>query len=132
MAELKGKVALVTGGARGIGLGIVKRLAQGGAKVVILDINADAAHAAAQSCDSDAVLPIAFDITRFESFGEVLDQIERDLGPIDVLVNNAGWEKIAPFLETDLPLWDRIIDINLRGPIALTHAVLQRMAERPS
>jgi 2-hydroxycyclohexanecarboxyl-CoA dehydrogenase len=130
MAELKGKVALVTGGARGIGLGIVKRLAQGGAKVVILDINADAAHAAAQSCDSDAVLPIAFDITRFESFGEVLDQIERDLGPIDVLVNNAGWEKIAPFLETDLPLWDRIIDINLRGPIALTHAVLQRMAER--
>jgi 2-hydroxycyclohexanecarboxyl-CoA dehydrogenase len=129
MAELKGKVALVTGGGRGIGLGIVKRLARGGAKVVILDINADAAHAAAQSCDSDTVLPIAFDITRFESFGEVLDQIERDLGPIDVLVNNAGWEKIAPFLETDRLLWDRIIDINLRGPIALTHAVLKRMVE---
>src|SRR5918999_1698032 len=59
-----------------------------------------------------------------------IEEIVAALGPIDALVNNAGWDRLAPFLDTDEDLWDRLIDINLRGPIRMTKAVLPQMVER--
>ncbi|MDO9099626.1 MAG: SDR family oxidoreductase, partial [Caldisericota bacterium] len=134
MGQLTGKVALITGAARGIGLGIAHRFAEAGAKVAILDVDAQGAHAAAAAVSAGGrqAIGVPLDITRSNEFKAALDGIEQRLGPIDVLVNNAGWEKIAPFLDTDAVLWDRIIDINLRGPIALSHEVLRRMTPRKS
>jgi 2-hydroxycyclohexanecarboxyl-CoA dehydrogenase len=61
-----------------------------------------------------------------------VDEIVAALGPIDALVNNAGWDRLAPFLDTDEDLWERLLDINLRGPIRMTKAVLPQMVERQS
>ena len=132
MHGLNNKVAVVTGAARGIGAAIAARLAKGGAKVALLDINENGLNDVAQAiaADGGTAMAFKFDITQISTFEMLLDEIEQSLGPIDALVNNAGWEKIAPFLSTDVELWDRIIDINLRGPIALTHQVLARMSPR--
>lgn len=134
MHGLNNKVAIVTGAARGIGAAIATRLAEGGCKVALLDINENGLNDVMQSItiSGGTAKAFKFDITQSSEFEQLLDEIEDGLGPIHALVNNAGWEKIAPFLSTDLTLWDRIIDINLRGPIALTHQVLARMSARNS
>ena len=131
MNGLKGKVALVTGAARGIGAGIARRLVEGGVKVAALDIERDGLLATVESIGVGAIA-VEFDVTKPDAFPTMLDRVEQELGPIDILVNNVGWERIAPFLETNASLWDRIIDINLRGPIALTHQVTGRMHARKS
>jgi 2-hydroxycyclohexanecarboxyl-CoA dehydrogenase len=134
MHGLKDKVAIVTGAARGIGAAIATRLAESGAKVALLDINESGLNDVVQGIRANGgdAKGFKFDITQSSEFAKLLDEVEHSLGPIHVLVNNAGWEKIAPFLATDSTLWDRIIDINLRGPIALTHQVLARMSPRGS
>jgi len=132
MHGLNNKVAIVTGAARGIGSAIAARLAEGGAKVALLDINEEGLNNVAHGIKANGgeAKPFQFDITQSSEFPNLIDEIEHSIGPIHVLVNNVGWEKIAPFLSTDSALWDRIIDINLRGPIALTHQVLARMSPR--
>ncbi len=132
MQGLKGKVVIVTGAARGIGSAVAARLAQGGAKVALLDMNEVGLAEVERNINANGgeALAVTFDITCNAEFPQLVDHIERTLGPVDALVNNVGWEKIAPFLDTDLVLWDKIIDINLRGPIALTHQVLARMSKR--
>jgi len=134
MHGLNNKVAIVTGAARGIGAAIAARLAKSGCKVALLDINENGLNDVIQSITTSGGTAKAFkfDITQSNEFEQLLNEIEDNLGPIHTLVNNAGWEKIAPFLSTDMELWDRIIDINLRGPIALTHQVLARMSSRSS
>lgn len=126
------RVVVVTGGARGIGAGIVERLAADGAKIAILDVDVERASAQRDRLRAGgaAALAIACDLSRPETLEPAVEEVEGELGPIDVLVNNAGWERIQSFLTTSQSLWDRIIDINLRGPIALTHAVVRRMAAR--
>ncbi|MGH9037606.1 MAG: SDR family NAD(P)-dependent oxidoreductase, partial [Acidimicrobiia bacterium] len=78
----------------------------------------------------DAAVGLRVDITDADSVRAGVSQAEKALGPIDVLVNNAGWDRIAPFLDTDEDLWDRLIDINLKGPLRCAHAVLPGMVER--
>ncbi len=128
MKGLQDKVVVVTGAGRGMGRAISERLAAEGARVAVTDVDGDSAEETAKALDRAAGFRL--DITDAAEVGARIDEITRDLGPIDALVNNAGWDRMAPFLQTDENLWDRIIDINLRGPIRMTRAVLPQMVER--
>jgi 2-hydroxycyclohexanecarboxyl-CoA dehydrogenase len=129
MRGLRGKTAIVTGGAGGIGSSICRRLAEEGAKVGVFDLRADAAGAIAAEIGNGASAH-AVDITDHGAVATAVAAFEAHVGPTDILVNNAGWDKFAYFLDTDPELWDRIIAINLKGPINLHHAVLKGMQQR--
>jgi 2-hydroxycyclohexanecarboxyl-CoA dehydrogenase len=129
MRGLNGKVAFVTGGGRGMGRAIAQRLAEEGAKVAVTDVDGESAAKAAAEIGADAI-GLRVDVTDPASVAAGVEEAEAALGPINVLVNNAGWDKIAPFLQTDIDLWDRIIDINLKGPLNCTKAILGGMVER--
>jgi 2-hydroxycyclohexanecarboxyl-CoA dehydrogenase len=110
MRGLKGKTAIVTGGAAGIGAAIVERFRAEGTKVVIFDLNGET----------------KVDITDYEA----VKQAVAAAGPVDILVNNAGWDMFRPFLKTDPEFWQKIISINLVGAMNLLHCVLPGMVER--
>jgi 2-hydroxycyclohexanecarboxyl-CoA dehydrogenase len=122
-----GPVALVTGGARGIGRAIVAALAVDGHRVAVADITDDAAAQAATEVDG---LAVHLDVTDRASIDAAVGVVERQLGPIDVLVNNAGWDEFIPFLETEETFWDRVIDINFKGCLRVSHSVVTGMVER--
>ena len=131
MRGLTGRVAMVTGAARGIGLAIASRLAEEGAKIAIADINGDgAAHAAERI--GGAAMGVRVDVTDTASIAVGVAAVVERLGTIDVLVNNAGWDKVEPFVRSEEATWDTVIAINLKGPIACTRAVLDSMIERRS
>jgi 2-hydroxycyclohexanecarboxyl-CoA dehydrogenase len=125
---LQDKVVVVTGAGRGMGQAIAERLAAEGARVAVTDVDRESALTTADKLDGAAGFRL--DITDAGEVGVRIDEIVAALGPIDALVNNAGWDRMAPFLETDEDLWERVIDINLRGPIRMTKAVLPQMVER--
>lgn len=128
MRGLSGKTVLVTGAGRGMGKAIAERLTQEGARVAVTDLDEKSALETASVLDSAAGFRL--DITDAAEVAATVGEIAAALGPIDALVNNAGWDQLSPFLDTDEDLWDRIIDINLRGPIRMTKAVLPSMVER--
>ena len=128
MRGLQNKVVVITGGGRGMGASIAERLAAEGARVAVTDVDEKSAISTAEALDGAAGFRL--DITDAAEVEARIPDITAVLGPIDALVNNAGWDRLAPFLETDEDLWDRIIDINLRGPIRMTKAVLPQMVER--
>jgi 2-hydroxycyclohexanecarboxyl-CoA dehydrogenase len=121
--RLEGKTALVTGGASGIGAATVRRLAAEGADVVVADLNHEGAREIAAEVGARAV---AVDVTDPRS---VQDAVEAT-GPFEILVNNAGNDRFAFFVNTDETLWDFVIDVNLKGVLAVTHAVLPAMHDR--
>ena len=131
MRGLSGKTAIVTGGAGGIGSAICRRLADEGVKVGVFDLRADAATQVAADIGNGASAH-AVDITDHAAVAAGVAAFESAVGPTDILVNNAGWDQFAYFLDTDPALWERIIAINLRGPINLHHAVLKGMQQRRS
>jgi 2-hydroxycyclohexanecarboxyl-CoA dehydrogenase len=110
MRGLKGRTAIVTGGAAGIGAAIVERFQAEGTKVVNFDLKGNP--------------PV--DITDYEAVKKAVE----GAGPVDILVNNAGWDMFKPFLKTDPQFWQKIISINLVGPMNLMHCVLPGMVER--
>lgn len=134
MRGLKGKTAVVTGGGGGIGRAICLRLAQLGVTVGIFDKNADAAAATVSAISAAGGRAIAqvVDITDHAAVVAAVAAFEQCAGSVDVLVNNAGWDKFAYFLDTEPALWDQLIAINLKGPINLHHAVLKGMQQRRS
>ena len=109
MRGLKGKTAIVTGGAAGIGAAIVERFKAEGTKVIVLDLNGDP----------------KVDITDYEAVKKAV----AGAGPVDILVNNAGWDMFKPFLKTDPAFWQKIVSINLMGALNLMHCVLPGMVE---
>jgi 2-hydroxycyclohexanecarboxyl-CoA dehydrogenase len=125
--RLEERIALVTGGASGIGAATARRLAAEGARVAIADLDLDGARAVAGEIDGAAV---PMDVTETESVRAGVAAAEEALGPIDVLVNNAGTDRFAFFVNTDEALWDFVLGVNLRGTIAVTHAVLGGMQSR--
>jgi 2-hydroxycyclohexanecarboxyl-CoA dehydrogenase len=125
--RLEGKIALVTGGASGIGAATARRLAGEGALVAVGDVNEQGAKAVAGELDG---LACALDVTSAQSALDAVRAIAAQLGEIDVLVNNAGTDRFAFFVHTDPQLWDFVLGVNLRGVLAVTHAVLPRMQER--
>jgi 2-hydroxycyclohexanecarboxyl-CoA dehydrogenase len=125
--RLAERTALVTGGAGGIGAATCRRLAAEGARVAVTDVNLDRASRVAEEIDGGAY---ELDVRSDDSIREAVEAAERDLGPIDVLVNNAGYDEWGWFTETDPALWDRVLAVNLRGVIAVTHRVLPGMQQR--
>lgn len=132
MKGIKDKVVIVTGGGGGIGSAICRRFAEDGALVAVFDINKDAAEAVAAGIRDTGGKASAFavDLTSQESVNAAVAAAEQELGPIGVLVNNAGWDHAAPFLKTDKPLWEKIVAVNLYGALYMHHAVLTGMAAR--
>ena len=132
MERFQGKAAIITGGARGIGAAITQRLAGEGAMVAILDIQPEPAQAVADniSAQGGKAISVKVDITDSQDVKRAVKEVEDKLGRVDILVNNAGWDKVVPFTELAEELWDRIIAINLRGPITVTRAVLDGMIAR--
>jgi 2-hydroxycyclohexanecarboxyl-CoA dehydrogenase len=110
MRGLKGKTAIVTGGAAGIGAAIVQRLHDEGVKTIVFDLNGKP----------------AVDITDYDSVKNAVEAA----GPVDILVNNAGWDLFRPFLKTDPAFWQKIISINLVGAMNCLHCVLPGMVAR--
>jgi 2-hydroxycyclohexanecarboxyl-CoA dehydrogenase len=121
MRGLQNKVVIVTGGAVGIGAAICERFREEGSKVAVFDLSFEKNFPGEK---------YKIDISDQSRVVEGVAAVERDLGPVDVLVNNAGWDKAAPFLETDAALWQKIIAINLTGPLNMHHAVLKGMKAR--
>ncbi|AMG86396.1 glucose 1-dehydrogenase [Bordetella bronchiseptica] len=132
MKGLKEKVVIVTGGCGGIGAALCERFAQEGAKVAIFDLNAEGAGQVAGRIQAEGGVAASYgvDITDYPAVAAAVARVESELGPVDVLVNNAGWDHAARFLDTEPPLWDKIVNINLKGPINLHHAVLKGMVAR--
>lgn len=128
MRGLEHKVVLVTGAGRGMGRSIVERLAEEGARVAVTDIDEKSALETAAVLQGAAGFRL--DITDAGEVARRVEEIVATLGAVDALVNNAGWDRAMPFLETDEDFWERVIDINLRGPIRMTKAVLPQMVER--
>ncbi|MBM3385869.1 MAG: SDR family oxidoreductase [Betaproteobacteria bacterium] len=107
---MRGKRAIVTGGAAGIGAAIVQRFRAEGTEVMVFDLNGEP----------------KVDITDYAA----VKQAVAAAGPVDILVNNAGWDMFIPFLKTDPAFWQKIIALNLVGPMNLLHCVLPGMVER--
>jgi 2-hydroxycyclohexanecarboxyl-CoA dehydrogenase len=131
-ARFEGKAVLVTGGGGGIGGALCRGFAAEGAAVGVLDRSVAAAAAVADGITHDGgrALAVDCDITDRASVDAAVTAVNGDLGPIDVLVNNAGWDLFVPFLQTEPDDWARLIDINLVGALHLHHAVLPGMVER--
>ncbi len=129
MKGLQGKRAIVTGGGGGLGTAICKRLAEAGAIVGVFDLNKEAAEKVASEIGGSASA-YAVDISDQAAVIAGVQAFEKDHGPADILVNNAGWDKVGNFLDTDKDLWEKIVGINLWGPLHMTHAVGQSMAAR--
>jgi 2-hydroxycyclohexanecarboxyl-CoA dehydrogenase len=117
----------VTGGASGIGAATCRRLAAEGARVAVTDVDLEGARTVAGEIDGAA---FELDVRSTASIAAAVAATESALGPVDVLVNNAGYDEWAWFTDTDADLWDRVLAVNLRGVIAVTHAVLPGMQER--
>jgi NAD(P)-dependent dehydrogenase (short-subunit alcohol dehydrogenase family) len=116
--KLTGRVALVTGAARGIGRGIAEVFADEGADVAVNDVgNMPQAETVAASIRSKGrrAITVAADVAKRGDVEPMIDKVWKELGPIDVLVNNAGIETIVPFLELTDEQWTRLVDVNLRG-----------------
>ena len=132
MRGLKGKVVVVTGGGGGIGSATCLRFAEEGARVVVADISADAAQKVVdqiKAAGGEAVTMIA-DLTDYQATTAAVEKIEAQFGPIDVLVNNAGWDLFVPFLKSEPDFWDKLININLRSVLNITKPVLASMVAR--
>lgn len=119
--------AFVTGGASGIGAATARRLAAEGACVVIGDLDLDGAEMVAKEVDGVAV---RLDVADGRSIERAVAAAEAEVGPISVLINNAGTDRMAFFTDTDQPTWDHVLAVNLRGTLACTHALLRGMYDR--
>jgi 2-hydroxycyclohexanecarboxyl-CoA dehydrogenase len=132
MTRLEKRIALVTGGGSGIGRAICDRLADEGACVVAADIDLGGAQTTVDTIRQRGkqALAVEMDVTDFARVTAAVAEVEKSHGPVDILVNCAGWDRMQPFIQTTPDFWTRVIDINLRGAIHCTRAVLDSMIER--
>lgn len=132
--DLTGRVALVTGSSRGIGSALAEGLAEAGATVVLNGVDPDRLEAArarfAERFGAERVAARAFDIVDEDAVTAAVESIEDEVGPIDVLVNNAGIQHREPLLDVSLADWRRVVDTNLSGAFVVGRAVAARMVPR--
>ena len=129
MRRLEGRVALVTGAGRGIGQAIAIRLASEGARVAATDLDELTAQATAAEIGPGAI-GLKMDVTESVAVRAAMEEAERVMGPLDILVSNAGWDKVEPFLKSTEETWEKILAINLKGYLNCAKAVLPGMVER--
>jgi 2-hydroxycyclohexanecarboxyl-CoA dehydrogenase len=133
LVDLSGQSVVVTGGARGIGRAIVDLLAQAGADVLIGDLRLDVAQKTATEISRQTgrrIEAIEMDVSNFDQVGHFRDEAVARLGKVDILINDAGWDRLTPFLQTTPELWDKIIGINYKGVIHTCRVFLPLMVER--
>ena len=126
------RVALVTGGARGIGAAIARGLAQDGLSVVIADVLTKEAGEMAEAINRSGgtAVAIELDVTNSASVDVGVGKARERFGQIDVLVNNAGWDQLKLFVNTDEAFWEQILDVNFKGGLRMTRAILPEMIQR--
>ncbi len=115
-----------------MGSAIARTLAAQGHAVAVADLRLDTAAEVAERIGSSGgtAMPLEMDVSHGESVAAAIAHAERDLGPVEILVNNAGWDELKPFVETDEQFWDRVIAINFKGCLHTTRALLPGMSER--
>jgi 2-hydroxycyclohexanecarboxyl-CoA dehydrogenase len=132
MRGLKDRTVIVTGAANGIGAAIARRLAEEGCAVGIFDLDAAAGEKVVGEIKAAAgrVSPHVVDITDHDAVARAVASFESAFGPVSFLVNNAGWDRAANFLDTTPDFWRKVVAINLFGPLNMNHVVLRGMAAR--
>jgi NAD(P)-dependent dehydrogenase (short-subunit alcohol dehydrogenase family) len=129
--EFEGKVAIVTGAARGIGREIARELALRGTAVAVVDVNAEAALKTAEEIGPNALV-VACDVSRWEAVEAMTETVVAQLGRIDIVVNNAGICERATIEELTPEQWDRLIAVNLKGPFLVCKAAVRYMKAQDS
>ncbi len=131
-AAATGRVALVTGAGRGIGAAIAARLVAAGSAVAVCDVDAELAEATAGklAAAGGRAISVAADVSQSVAVARAVATVAAELGPVDILVNNAAIDVIQPFLENSEASWDRILAVNLKGTIVCCRAVLDGMIAR--
>lgn len=131
--KLTGQVAIVTGGGRGFGREIARRLAKEGVKVAVVARSAEQLEATVALIQTEGghAIAVATDVTDASSVAAMVEQVEQELGAVDLLVNNAGrLTAIGPVWEVDPEAWWRDVEVNLHGVFLCSHAILKRMIPR--
>ncbi len=129
-SKLKGKAAIVTGGAMGIGLSIVKHFTEEGANVLLTDINEEALKKAAGNLDPNKVATFLADVSDEGTWGKLVERCIKTFGEIDILVNNAGIYPQKPMLEMTPDIFDKVYRINLKGLAFISKEAARKMIER--
>ncbi len=133
MKRFEDKVAIITGGAQGIGEATTRRLANEGAMTAILDIQLEKAQAVAEEILSQGgkkSIAVKMDVTDSQEVKRAVREVEETFGRVDVLINNVGMEELGLFIESTEESWDWKIAVNLKGPMTVTKAVLEGMVPR--
>ncbi len=130
--KLKDKVALVTGSGQGIGWAIAQRFAREGAQVVLGDIQRKPVEENARRIEAEGGRSRAFqvDVAKLSELKRFFERATQSFGPVDILVNNAAQGRDLPFLDVTEAEWDRVIDVNLKGPFLLSQLAAQQMVDR--
>jgi len=130
MKNLEGRTAFVTGGANGVGLGLAKALVAEGCKVAIADIREDAIAEALRTLENQPVIGVPLDVSSREGFAEAADRVERELGPVSLLFNNAGVNLFQTIDDSSYDDWDWLLGVNLHGVINGIATFVPRMKAR--
>ena len=130
--KLKGKTALVTGAGQGIGRAIALAVARDGAQVAVLDVVKENAEAVRREIEALGVkgLALVVDLRRRAEVERGIAELIAQWGQLDIVVNNAGWDRMQPFLESEEDTWDKIIGINFKGTLYVLKAALPPMIQR--
>ncbi len=130
MIDFAGRTAFVTGGANGVGLGIVRNLLNAGAKVAIADIRQDAIDRALASLDNREVMGVQLNVMDRDGYREAADRVEAEFGPVSLLFNNAGINLFQPIEDSSYDDWDWVLGVNLHGVINGVQTFAPRMKQR--